>query len=147
AFVGGVTETAAITTDVAVLWFAADGGPGFWDGRYGLTLGRPNVPEYAFAAAASGRDLVLARSTTGAFNGDAWLAHLTRDPALGEQVAYGGSGIDRATGVVVAPGGGFVLAGQTTSFGAARTDLWTARTGPDFSLAFDPSAGAHSTST
>lgn len=56
--------------------------------------------------------------------GDAWLAQLDGRGEVQWQQRYGGEGEDKANAVVSVPGGGFVVAGYSSSFGAGDADLW-----------------------
>ncbi len=63
--------------------------------------------------------------------GDARLTILDPDGAVRSQHSFGGTGDDRATGLALAPGGGVVLAGQTTSAGAGERDIFVVRADAD----------------
>lgn len=58
-------------------------------------------------------------------NGDMWLLKLHGDGTIDWQKSYGGSETDTATSVQQTGDGGYIVAGQTESFGAGeRMDLW-----------------------
>jgi len=130
------------------LWITRDGGlvvtgssDSFADGRgdaWMLRLdGRGRVVWERAIGAPGDESLVDVRETpdggfvavgyteaSGAGGQDAWVVRL--DPA-GEivwQRTYGGAGMDQAWSVELLPGGGFLVAGGTTSFGAGATDYW-----------------------
>ncbi len=69
---------------------------------------------------------IVAGSTrsAGAGETDIWVLKLDESGVVDWQKTYGGSSYDRAYSVCEASDGGFVVAGQTYSFGAGNFDLW-----------------------
>lgn len=65
---------------------------------------------------------------SGAGDNDFWLVKTDADGNLEWDQTYGGTGDDRAYGLVVASDGGYVLAGQTNSFGSGDYDCWLVKT-------------------
>jgi hypothetical protein len=59
---------------------------------------------------------------------DAWIAVTELDGTIVRENGYGGRGYDRATDIATAADGGFVLVGQTDSFGAGERDVWLVKT-------------------
>jgi hypothetical protein len=63
-------------------------------------------------------------SSFGAGNGDIVLMKLTRAGELTWQKAYGGTGTEIAKSIRQTQDGGYIVAGQTSSFGAGDYNLW-----------------------
>lgn len=81
----------------------------------------------ATAVRAVGDDGFIVAGNTASFGRggiDAWLLRLGLDGRLQWQMTYGGGLDDRFAAVSVRPGGGYVLAGETASFGAGNADAW-----------------------
>jgi len=85
---------------------------------------------------------ILAGSTYsfGAGNDDIWLVRLSSTGALLWSRTFGGGNTEYSESVAVTSNGGFVLGGQTLSFGAIDWDIWLVRTGTDPSLFADDSS-------
>lgn len=84
----------------------------------------------------------LTRADPGA-NADAWLMKLT---AAGDVVwtrTFGGPAGDAATAVRALPGGGFIIAGDTASFGFGQRDAWLIRCDDFGRVAGDPAPLPH----
>ena len=60
----------------------------------------------------------------GAGNSDAWLLKLDAVGNIIWQRTYGGTSNDYAYSVILGPGGGYIVAGYTDSFGAGGNDAW-----------------------
>ena len=67
-------------------------------------------------------------SSFGAGDADFWLVKTDSYGNMVWQEAYGGTGLDRAYAVVVAPDGGYALAGYTNSFDSEGYDFWLVKT-------------------
>lgn len=65
----------------------------------------------------------------GAGGGDAWILKLDASGNIIWQNTYGGPGDDSAAAIAPTNDGGYVVAGQTTSFGAGRIDAWVFKLG------------------
>lgn len=65
---------------------------------------------------------------------DAWITGLTSGGDLTWSVTLGGASSDRVAGIALAPGGGYVAAGDTASFGPAGGSAWMVRLGPQGAL-------------
>ena len=55
---------------------------------------------------------------------DMWLLKLGADGSVQWQKSYGGHGEDEAVGIEQTSDGGYVMAGETTSYGAGNWDVW-----------------------
>ncbi len=85
---------------------------------------------------------ILAGSTYsfGAGNDDVWLVRLSSTGTILWSRTFGGGNTEYCESVAVTSNGGFVLGGQTLSFGAIDWDIWLVRTGTDPALSVeDPS--------
>jgi len=66
----------------------------------------------------------------GAGNSDFWVLKLDSDGDVGWQQTYGGADGDGASSVEQTADGGYVVAGETYSFGAGRSDYWVLKLDP-----------------
>ena len=55
---------------------------------------------------------------------DIWVLKLDRDGTITWQKTYGGSGYDDAYSIQQTSDGGYIVAGDTYSFGAGSGDVW-----------------------
>lgn len=81
----------------------------------------------AIAATVDGYAIAGLTRSLGAGENDAFVL---RTDTAGREIwsyAYGGDKDDMATAIVTAPGGGFLIAGTTASFGASNTDAYLVR--------------------
>ena len=60
----------------------------------------------------------------GAGEEDVWVLKLDPDGEIEWQKTYGGAGFDSAHSIRQTEDGGYVIAGETESFGAGGTDVW-----------------------
>jgi hypothetical protein len=67
----------------------------------------------------------------GAANQNMWLVKTDANGNSLWSRAFGGSGYERCYSVLEAPGGGYVLAGETSSYGGSDYDYWLVRTDAD----------------
>ncbi|MCH8888399.1 MAG: hypothetical protein IIC13_17590 [SAR324 cluster bacterium] len=63
----------------------------------------------------------------GAGNADAWLIRIDKRGNPLWEKTFGGKGFDAANALALVPGGGFIIAGETRSKGAGKTDAWLLR--------------------
>jgi len=63
-------------------------------------------------------------SSYGAGSGDVWVLKLSSDGNIEWQRTYGGSGFECAYSIQQTSDGGYIVAGETSSFGAGGKDLW-----------------------
>ncbi|MBK6765547.1 MAG: T9SS type A sorting domain-containing protein [bacterium] len=76
----------------------------------------------------------------GVGNDDFWLVRLSSTGALLWSRTFGGGNGEYCESVAVTSDGGFILGGQTLSFGAIDWDIWLVRTGPDPALSTEGSS-------
>ena len=96
-----------------------------WAKTYG---GAGSDIAYSVTPTSDGGYVVAGRTSSfGAGSSDAWVFKLDATGAIIWQKTYGGPAYDRAWSVQATPGGGFVVAGSTDSFGAGGTDAWVLR--------------------
>ncbi len=79
----------------------------------------------------------------GAGGSDAWVLKLDSLGNVVWQNAYGGSGIDSVNSVQQTPDGGYIVAGQTNSFGPGSTNGWVFKLNSDGSLAWQNTYGGN----
>ena len=74
----------------------------------------------------SGGGYIVAGTTTsfGAGDGDYWVIKLDEDGNIVWQKTYGGASWDEAAAIDEITGGGFIIAGSTTSYGSGDEDYW-----------------------
>lgn len=85
--------------------------------------------------------------SSGAGLSDILLLKIAADGSLEWGKTYGGPGIDRAASIVGSPDGGFLVSGQTRSFGAGLYDLLLMKLSPEGELEWaETFGGAHSDS-
>lgn len=107
-----------LDADGEVVWERVVGGPradAAWD----------------VAATADGFLVLAATQSCGAGSDDAWLLHLDNTGTIRWERVFGGDLWDRAMAIQAVPGGGFVLAGTTTTQGFGYEDVWVLRLDAD----------------
>ena len=125
---GTVTNSGTMESDLFLMKLGTDGTPA-WAKRYG---GMANEIIGTTLQLAGG-NILLQGSTmsygaggTANGTGDAWVLKLDSSGEIVWQTAYGGAG-DEQVYAQADPSGGFLLSGQTTSFGAGGEDVWAFR--------------------
>ena len=113
------------------------------DALWTRSFGGANIDACAAVQQTADSGYVMAGRTNsyGAGNYDFWLV---RCDAAGDTLwtrTFGGILSDQCKAVQQTIDGGFVLAGQTESFGAGESDFWMVKTDPDGNLAWDRMAG------
>ena len=108
--------------DVWILKLNADGDV-TWQKTYGGT--GYDLP-FSIQQTTPDGGYILAGGTSsfGAGSSDLWLVKLDADGKITWQKAYGGTGYDFANSVMQTTDGGYIVAGQTSSFGAGKDDVW-----------------------
>ena len=100
-----------------------------WQKAYG---GAEDDGAFSILEASGGGFVVVGyTSSTGAGKKDVWVLKLDEDGNVEWQKTYGGGEDDEAFSVVEATGGGFVVAGQTSSSGAGKKDVWVIKLDAD----------------
>ncbi len=77
----------------------------------------------------------------GAGQEDLWVLRLDAQGDVMWSKTYGGPGVEQGWAVDLAPGGGYVVAGATTSFGAGGADYWVLRLNRDGSVRWQRTLG------
>jgi uncharacterized delta-60 repeat protein len=77
----------------------------------------------------------------GVDSGDFWVLKLTSDGAVAWQKAYGGGENDEAYSVHETSNGGYIVAGETASFGAGLYDAWVLGLSSDGSVIWQKTYG------
>lgn len=77
----------------------------------------------------------------GANYADVWLVKLDKEGHIEWQQSYGGERNDSGTGVYQISDGGYILLGNTYSFGAGDSDIWLIRTDENGNLVWDKTFG------
>jgi hypothetical protein len=70
-------------------------------------------------------------SSFGAGKNDLWLIKTDKKGNKEWNKTFGGAFWDRASAVRQTADGGFIVAGETTSFGAGASDLWLVKIAPE----------------
>jgi len=77
----------------------------------------------------------------GAGNDDAWVLKLTSDGAVTWQKTYGGTDYDQATFIRQTSDSGYIVTGNTSSFGAGSNDAWVLKLTSDGAVTWQKSYG------
>ena len=83
----------------------------------------------------------------GAGRYDYWVLKLAADGSIQWQKTYGGAADDQATCLVHTADGGYVLAGETQSWGAGEWDIWVVKLAPDGAIEWQKTYGGRWTDT
>jgi len=95
-----------------VTWEKAYGGTGY---DYVTSLGQTSDKGYIMAGYTS---------SFGVTNSGMWIIKVDENGVITWQKTYGGTGYDYAESITQTQDGGYIVAGETTSFGAGNYDLW-----------------------
>jgi hypothetical protein len=131
--------TAAGRSDEALLLKLDSAGNIEWQKTYGLSL-----LEYAYSVqTTSDCGFIVAGSTnsSGAGGVDAWLLKLDESGNVIWAKTYGGASNDAAYAVQETSDRGFIVAGDTESFGAGRKDFWILKLDPDGNVEWQKALG------
>lgn len=111
----------------------------YWDQDYGGS-GEDRITSVQVTASG---DALFAGATTSFGNGgyDAWLARVDSQGDKQNEWGFGGSGADYAFGNIRTADDGFLLTGQTASFGSGGTDAWLIKTDGDVTLQWNETYG------
>ncbi len=122
--VAGYTTIAGLGTWDAWVLRLHPNGDIVWQRSYG---GPGTDSISAVQETADGFIVAGSTSSFGAGGSDAWVMKLDAGGDIVWQKAYGGPGDDSAVSVQQVGGGGYVVAGSTSSFGAGGSDAWVMR--------------------
>ncbi|WP_367270972.1 protein kinase [Thermococcus sp.] len=88
-------------------------------------------------------DVIVAGYTRsfGAGGRDAWVLRLDKEGNVKWQKTYGGSYLDEANAVAIAPNGDVIVAGSTRSFGPGLGDVWVLRLDADGNVKWQKTYG------
>ncbi len=102
-----------------------DSGNLIWGKTFGTSVADDNATGLVLT---SGNGCVVAGSTYNAGRQfDAWIFELDASGNLLWQQTYGGADSEYANSVAAVPGGGYIIAGTTRSFGSGQDDIWIVR--------------------
>lgn len=76
-----------------------------------------------------------------------WVLELNGDGAVSWEKAYGGASSDSSSSILEAVDGGYIVAGNTYSFGAGDMDFWILKIHANGFIDFDTESGATMSST
>jgi len=111
-----IRETSTLSSTDVPHWVAAYGGGDFDAAR--------SVQEIA-----SGGYIVTGETGFGEGNGDYWVLNLNLDGAVNWEKSYGGTEADAAESIWQTTDDGYVVAGESMSFGAGEFDTWVLKLG------------------
>jgi hypothetical protein len=116
------------------------GGGITWQKRYGDAL-QDNA---SGILQTSDGGYIVAGSTTAVATmlENVWVLKLAPDGSVTWQKAYGGAGVDTAACIQQATDGGYIVAGQTYSFGAGVSDFWLLKLASDGAIGWQELCGA-----
>lgn len=119
--VGGETSSFAANTEVWILKLDVNGSVQ-WQNRYG---GGGVDAAHSLHQSSDGGYIVAGETTSfGAGGIDAFVFKLKSDGSIDWQKSYGGSNDEVARSIQQTPDGGYIVAGETKSFGAGDVDIW-----------------------
>jgi len=135
----GRTESfGAGSGDVWVLKLASDGSVE-WQKTYG---GYWREEASSVQQTTDGGYIVAGETLSfGAGSGDIWVLKLASDGSVEWQKAYGGSLREKASSIQQTSDGGYLVAGETLSFGAGNTDAWVLKLASDGSVEWQKTYG------
>ena len=92
---------------------------------------------------------IVAGSTEsfGAGQGDLWVLKLKPNGVIEWQKTYGGEDPDKAGSIHQTDDGGYIVAGETKSFGAGQRDLWVLKLKPNGTIEWQKTYGGESWDT
>ena len=123
-----------------------------------LFIARPSFPDtggWAATYGGAGEDWAAAIRQTGdggyivagwtasfsTVNGDLWVLKLRADGAVEWQKAYGGASSDFAASIQQTDDGGYIVVGETRSFGVGEADMWVLKLKPNGTVEWQKTYG------
>jgi Leucine-rich repeat (LRR) protein len=142
---GGYIATGEYTllanTDILVLKLNANGSVA-WSKTYGGSSGQTDESPSSIQQTSDGGYIVAGETSWGAGSKDVWVLKLEADGTVAWSQAYGGSSNDDiATSIRQTSDGGYILAGQTSSFGDAEGDILIVKLRADGTVAWSQTYG------
>src|SRR3989338_5099146 len=124
--------------DIWVLKLRADGAVE-WQKTYG---GDSSDWANSIQQTSDGGYIVAGRTWSfGVGEEDVWVLKLWPDGTVEWQKTYGGGGSDEANSIRETREGGYIVAGETRSFGAGEKDIWVLKLGPDGTVEWQKTYG------
>ncbi len=124
--------------DIWVLKLNSDGTVN-WQKTYGGS--NDDLPQSIQQTTDGGYIMVGETKSFGAGNKDMWILKLNTDGTVNWQKTYGGTLEDEAESVWQTSDGGYVVAGDTNSFGVGNKDLWILKLNTDGSVNWQKTYG------
>lgn len=134
----GWTDSFGTERDAWVLKLKPDGAV-----EWQKTYGGGNSDEASFIQQTKGGGYIVA-GTTGSFAprlDDLWVLKLKANGGIEWQKTYGGDDFDGASSIHQTRDGGYIVAGETHSFGVGETDFWVLKLRPDGSIEWERTYG------
>lgn len=119
---------AKLATDGSVDWQKIYGGTGY---EYAKSVQETNDGGY----------MVAGYTTSIGTGGDVWLLKLNSDGSVNWQKTYGGTGLDTVRSMMELSGGGYIVAGETDSFGSGSFDAWVLKLNSNGTVAWQKAVG------
>jgi uncharacterized delta-60 repeat protein len=135
---GGTYSFGAGNGDVWVLKLASDGSVE-WQKSYGGDL---REEAYSIQQTTDGGYIVAGEAQSfGSGDRDIWVLKLASDGSVEWQKTYGGDSREGAYSIQQASDGGYIVAGNTESFGVENTDIWVLKLASDGSVEWQKTYG------
>jgi uncharacterized delta-60 repeat protein len=132
--VAGGTQSFGLIGDLWVLKLNS-GGAISWQKTYG---GVANDEAYSIQQTSDGEYIVAGNTYSfGAADKDFWILKLNSGGAISWQKMYGGTEYDYVHSIQQTSDGGYIVAGDTSSFGASFSDFWVLKLNADGTLIDD----------
>ncbi len=135
---GGAMSFGDILADSWVLKLRPDGNPE-WQKTYGG--GDLDRADSIQQTGDGGYIVVCDTISFGAGGPDIWVLKLRPDGSVGWERTYGGKNYDRAYSIQQTSDSGYIVAGETRSFGARGGDAWVFKLRPDGTLEWQKTYG------
>jgi uncharacterized Fe-S cluster protein YjdI len=134
--IAGETSSFGFNTDVWILKLDVNGGIA-WQKTYG---GVGVDIAHSMQQTSDGGFIVAGETSSFGADTDLWILKLDAQGNIAWQKIYGGSGVDIAHSVQQTSDGGFIVAGETSSFGA-DTDVWILKMDANGDIAWEKRYG------
>jgi len=137
--VGDTASFGAGESDIWLLKLSSDG-----DIEWQKTYGPGSIGNFApfIQQTSDGGYIVVGQTASfGAGETDIWILKLSSDGDIAWQRTYGGSETDGARCIQQTNDGGYVVVGQTASFGAGETDIWFLKLSSDGDIEWQKTCG------
>lgn len=135
---GGFIVAGTIDNDFWIFKLYSNGGME-WQKKYG---GSGDDRAYSIEQTTDGGFIVVGgTSSFDAGNTDIWLLKLSINGSVEWQKTYGGTGYDIGRSVKETSDGGFIVTGETSSFGAGETDIWVLKLDGSGNIAWQKTYG------